>query len=429
MNSGTTITKPKSSSTRRRVVKPSFPATAEFRKDTTFVHFCATDMNLVPRKLLSSLVSIAGTQKGPRFKAPVAEILEQIGYGSRDMSNFKSALNYLMTSGIQWNLLEDGKSVVGGSTLLASWQIVDGKVLEYSFSDHLLEKVLTPEVYGVYDHETLKKFTRVGGYALYDNCKRFINVQRTPWWSIELLRRILDAQSPNYDDTRRLMDKVVRPAIEEVNSVSDIEVTMVLGERINRRITQVQFKIEPKQQQTLALSVEQDPKRLELFWILSNDFGVAEEKAAAFVQNYSEDYIRDNISVVLEKQREGSVRNVAGLLVRALEKDFRKKETPEEQLKRRMAKERDAQAERLRVAQERELEQIRIRNEKAQALIAGLSEVERANLFDGFTQAHPHLFAYSGKQRDAFVATGVLDRSPMISGEILKFAAENFGTA
>jgi len=398
-----------------------------FRQDVALIHIFAKDMNLVPRKIMCSLICQVQEQEGEghRFKISVDEILRQIGYTSRDLRYFHDALRYLMSSRIEWNIFDvKGKSLVGASTFLASYQIVDGKILEFSFSDHLLERVKNPQIFATPDMQYIRPLSRVGGIALYQTCKRYINLGETPWHSVEMWRKQLDAMSPNYDDTRRFMEKVIRPAQEEISQVTDLDVSIDV-KRENRRISLIRFLISPKAQQLLQIDATSDQVQSELFEILVNDFGISEDHARRFVVNYPEAYVRENIAVVHAAVQKGKVKNVSSFLFSALEKDYRKKETFVDRTRREEEARKAEIAVRSAAAQAVAKKEREVLENRIWAHVSECDEAMREDLFRRFVEANSIMFKFSERHRDGFVLEGKIENSPMVRAAITEFLVKD----
>jgi Arc/MetJ-type ribon-helix-helix transcriptional regulator len=357
----------------------------------------------------------------------VHEVCQDIGFTSRDLRYFHEALKYLMLSRIEWNIFNPmdprGKNRVGASTFLASYEIIDGKILEYSFSDHLLERVMRPEIFGFFDMAVIRNFTRVAGLALYDTCKLFVHQGHTPWHPVELWRRLLDATNPNYDETRRFTEKVIRPAEQEVNQVSDIEVSMEVT-REQRRIKLIRFVVTERKQMPMLMPPVENPLQKELYQVLANDFGLDGETALRFIMAHPEEYILGNIAVVHEAVNKGKVKNVSGFLVTALEKDYRKKETFADRARREMQEAEERKRRQQMETNEKTRLEAEMRAARVWNYVAGLSPREREGLFERFVSAKPFLFAYSRQHRESFIERGEIERSPMVKATLVEFVGE-----
>lgn len=71
-----------------------------------------------------------------------------------------------------------------------------------------------------------RKFTGGHALALYENCFRFVAVGSTGWLDLGLFRRLMGVEDSAYYQTfKHLNAKIIKPAVAEVNKVSDILVT------------------------------------------------------------------------------------------------------------------------------------------------------------------------------------------------------------
>ena len=90
----------------------------------------------------------------------------------------------------------------------------------------LAEKLHDPKVFALINLSIQRQFT--GGYvlALYENCFRFVKTKSTGWWEMETFRRLMGVEdSEYYQSYKHLNAKIIKPAVAEVNKVSDIVIT------------------------------------------------------------------------------------------------------------------------------------------------------------------------------------------------------------
>ncbi len=176
----------------------------------------------------------------------------------------------------------------------------------------------------------------------------------TPFIPLETFRKLMGIADGMYPEFMRLNEKVLKPAIIEVNRVSDFQVTMEC-QRQGRKVTALKFKMrrvamlpEPQsEQRTLFPDLDDMPvivkelrdaglstqDALEIwqqgFSYIDEDMRPAdhgEDVEAAFVQ-----YIREKIHLLKRRQASGKVENSTGFLLQAIRQNYTNPEFAQEQ--------------------------------------------------------------------------------------------------
>ncbi len=205
------------------------------------------ELSLLQRKLANALLYHAypDLPVKERYEIQVEHLSDLIGYGSNDWATLQEALNGLMTTTLEWGVLNGKKGRWGASTLLAGAEIING-VCHYSYSPFLREKLYSPEIYATINLDIQKKFGSKYASALYENCVRYRNVGSTGWMALEVFRQLLGCDKQSYyQDFKQLNCLVIKPAVREVNETSDIEVTPEY-KRQSRKVQSVRMKIADK---------------------------------------------------------------------------------------------------------------------------------------------------------------------------------------
>jgi len=135
--------------------------------------------------------------------------------------------------------------------LLASADIIDG-VCTYAYSPHLRVKLFNPQFYVLLDIDIVRRFHSCYALALYENCARFRRLGQTPSFPVDALRALLGASDPYYEDYRKLNERVIQPALREVNAITDLLITTQV-KRQARRVAEIRFLIEPNPQQNMQI--------------------------------------------------------------------------------------------------------------------------------------------------------------------------------
>jgi len=244
----------------RKPASTKKPRTRHVRKCVETVHITNT-ISLVQRKLLNALLLNAYYQIPdldiPIHRITVSHLVDLIGYDSHDIGRIKDLLKALTTTAIEWDILNDeGKREWGVSTLLASADIMDG-VCTYAYSPHLRMKLFNPKIFVVLDIDIVRRFHSGYSLALYENCARFRGIGMTPYFPMDVVKALLGAREPIYGEFKYLNQRVLQPALKEINSVTDLALDIEV-KREARRVTEVRFLISSNPQQSMQIEPPRD---------------------------------------------------------------------------------------------------------------------------------------------------------------------------
>ncbi len=153
------------------------------------------------------------------------------------------ACEKLAQSVLKWGPVDaDGESPVGFCTLLSQAWCRDG-VLHYSFPSRLKALLREPGGLGLMRLDLPDLFRGRHTRALYGLLSTLAEVETRGWWDLDEFRRLAgqDAGLP-FSDLRR---RVVEPALEEINALSDLN-AVVEYRRSGRRVTGIKFRVTRK---------------------------------------------------------------------------------------------------------------------------------------------------------------------------------------
>lgn len=249
-----------------------------------------------------------------------------IGYNSNDTSTLKDALRALVETTAEWDMLgDDGAQEWGVSALLASARMRGG-VCEYAYSPALAEKLHDPKIFALINLSIQREFSSGHALALYENCYRFVRTGSTGWWEIPLFRQLMGVEdSAYYGVFKHLNAKIIKPAVAEVNAVSNIQLTPELR-RQARVVTAIRFLIREKAQgpvvEHAADAETADADAAVRARLLA--LGVAERLARQWIADHGAAYVAEKLDYVAGRARRGGVRGSAvGYLSAALREDYR----------------------------------------------------------------------------------------------------------
>ena len=219
---------------------------AELKKHVGAIHVKAP-LTLLQRKL-SNVLLLNAYEELPdasvkEHEIPVRVLAEVAGYDSKDFAYLRDALRALVDCRVEWNVLgEDGEEEEWAAASLLAQAKTKGGVCRYVYAPDLREKLYRPEVYARINLAIQARFGSGYALALYENCARFRKVGTTGWIDLDTWRDLLGVGEDQYPAFKALRQKVLAPAIREVNEFSDIRVEMET-QREKRRIVALKFVV------------------------------------------------------------------------------------------------------------------------------------------------------------------------------------------
>lgn len=184
------------------------------------------------------------------YRAPMSAVIRSLGFDSNDTGLIKKHLRMMAATLVEWQSPTRGEGsswAVSGLIGHAELRKVRGHVwLEWSYSVRLRQELLQPHVFAKLSLEIIAQLRSHGAIALYEICSRYREVGQTSrqpwsWW-----RPVLSGK-PETEETRRqeyrfFKRDVLKPALAEVNAVTDLVVELVES-RSGRFISDLQFKV------------------------------------------------------------------------------------------------------------------------------------------------------------------------------------------
>ena len=196
-------------------------------------------LTLADRRLFNILLRTAfGAGLGVeyrRFEVPVADLREPHGGNDRLVRSIEALMTTVVTVGrpdgstdrvqlLGWNNLSDPKRKRGN--------------LKYSIAPELAVLLRDSTVFAKLEIEVLRAFTSKYALALYEAVARRVRLKHifTERFSLEGFRELLGVEHDKLTTFGNLNQYAIRPALIEVNALSNFNVTLV-PEKTGRRVT------------------------------------------------------------------------------------------------------------------------------------------------------------------------------------------------
>jgi len=298
----------------------------ELKKHVAVIH-SSNKLSLLQRKIANALLFNAykELQEKDEHTIHIAKLCDMIGYDSHDHKSIKIALINLISTVLEWNLVDgeklDSESIWNASSMIAGASI-KGAICTYSYSSQMKKLLYRPHVYGRLDMLVQAKFQSTYGLALYENCNRFQDIGQTPWFSIAKFRKLMGVEEGKYKIFRDFKSRVLDKAIEEVNKHSPLEVSAQLRKQ-NRQVISIQFLIKKTNLLLTAMHANSlEPSHLPD--ILKTQFNLSVKQIKNVLAEYEVPYIKEKMDLVLSSAsfKKGKVKSLARYLLSALRDDY-----------------------------------------------------------------------------------------------------------
>ena len=205
-------------------------------------------ISLLQRRAWNVLLANAYSelQTAEIHRVSVVELAAKLGYNSKDLDYLKETLEALGACQVKWNLLnKDKKEKWGFANLLASAEIENG-ICSYEFPKPLRLKLHNPRVYAKLNLRLQNQFRSRYALVLWEICFDYFDTDRdqgeTPLIPLETFRELMGIDADEYQTFKALNQFVIKPAIKEINDLTDYHVE-VEQKRLGRRIGELKFRI------------------------------------------------------------------------------------------------------------------------------------------------------------------------------------------
>ena len=198
-------------------------------------------------------------------RVSVIELARKLGFNSHNEDYLKNTLEALVDCKVEWNVLgKDKEEEWGVASLLAEVRIRDG-ICFYQFSHTLRLRLHNPRIYTKLNLRLQNRFTSRYALILWEVCFDYFDTDRdqgeTPFIPIETFKELMGIELDDYSTFKALNQRVIKPAIKEINGLTDYLVE-VEQKRMGRRVGELKFRISKIKQIPLQESLFPDIENL-----------------------------------------------------------------------------------------------------------------------------------------------------------------------
>lgn len=293
-------------------------------KNVAAIHIKAK-LSLTQRKMNNVLLYNAydSLLTADEHQIPVPLLCELAGVDNKNLANLKRALTGLTSTSISWNILGENEDdeAWGFAAFLSGGQIKNG-ICTYRYDKGLAKQLYHPDIYSRINLGVIKKIRTSHALVLYENCYRFVNQGRTGWWDLDTFRDIMGlAESGSYKQFKDLNKHVIKPAIAEVNQVSNVILEMEY-KRTGRAISGLRFLIRSNPQ--LSFERIEEEKEVDHSPLLKRFLRIHDNKTLArkMIMEYGEEQLSKNLDYVEQQMAGGKVKSGPAFLKAAVQNNY-----------------------------------------------------------------------------------------------------------
>lgn len=264
-------------------------------------------LTLLTRKLFNVLLFHAQKQglDQPIYRIALSEICSTAQFDSNDTALVKEHLRKMNGCQVEWSSTgKNGKKWDIGNLIASATISEEGgpraTIVEWSYAPNIKERVLKPDVYTRISLQFQSALRSSAALALFEICTRYATspgglTMREPWeWWRPRLTGVPDGQEETAIEYKYFKRDVLKTALAEVNSVTDLVVELI-EHKSGRKVVDLQFRVARKQQGALDL----EDKNLFDMALLARimAFGVPQMEAENLYANHEENFVRATVEL------------------------------------------------------------------------------------------------------------------------------------
>lgn len=316
--------------------KPENEKDMVLKKHVGLIH-CENKLTLIQRKICNILLFNALDQINVTdiHEISIKKLCSLVGYNSNDSKLIKESVKTLISTIMEWNLLDDKKinsadpedAITWNASALLAGASIRAGVIQYSYSPQMRSVLSSLDIYGRINLFVQAKFNSTYSLVLYENCVRYKSIFKTAWFSVDLFRSLMGVPEGKYASFKELKRNVINVAIKEINQKSDIQVEAQFR-RSSRTITAIQFLVNENENYSPSFkrivatpATENRPEvSASLAEVLVNEFMLSKKQALDVVSSYTGEYVAEKIKFVQQKKK---VAHPGAYLLSALKEDYK----------------------------------------------------------------------------------------------------------
>ncbi len=311
-------------------------------------------ISLLQRRAWNVLLANAfdDLDKTDKYKISIKELAQILNFDSKNIQYLKDILRGLVSTTVEWNILEKDHKEWGIFSLLSGAKIINGYCF-YGYDPLIREYLHNPSMYARISLSLQNKFKSKYALALFELFTDYFQVQKgygeTPWMGLKEFRELMGIKNHEYNEFKILNKRVVKEPIKEINTISDLYIDLkdgILTQKEGRKVVALKFIIHKNKENVIDLKVlekkqcsdqyclpvpEFEIDNQELLNTLTTEFRIPSTLAVQLLQKKDE----YQINQVLDKIRKqvalsDNIFSVSDLAIKAFFPNVRNKQVQEQ---------------------------------------------------------------------------------------------------
>ena len=288
----------------------------ELKKHSSLIASSNRNISVPQRKMYNAILYLTSKQlqadpSQRKFKMRFVEIAKFSGYnGTTNGKYLKNSIKELTETVVEYNILKKDVNKWGVFALISHATIEDyDEHITVEFPSIIIENIVYPNIYSLLNLSVVNSLQGKYSLPLYELLTDYKKVRKL-FVSLESLREILGVEKGLYPKISNFKIKVLEPAIEEINNVTDLEVDYDLERVDSRSFTHINFDIRDK-------NAELDPVETSAYMLLRSK-GLPDSNAKKFAKQLSKKNVLDAVESLEKAIKRGSVKNITAYLTKIL---------------------------------------------------------------------------------------------------------------
>lgn len=284
-----------------------------------------SSLGLLERKIIDACFFIARPKMHENMlhSADLDYFKWLLSFNSQNREYLKKSITKIQQTLIQINILDEtnpSKDFWHSTNFLYDVSIVNGRIY-FRIPESIRQPLMDPKSWTYLSFRIKNRFTSEYAYILYERCRASQFRGATEWWTIAEFKEAMSA-ADIYTQFQDLHKRVIKPAIEQINELSDIYIAANYQTK-GRTKTHIQFIIDENPNVT---KFEEDKEKLpmEIYDALKSEFGFSNTQIDDLAE-YPLDFLADKIEFT--RHRIKTTKTKIGrpdlYLIKALKEDLR----------------------------------------------------------------------------------------------------------
>lgn len=227
-----------------------------------------------------------------------------IGYKSTNRKHLRETLMNMMNLKVEWDILNQDGSARWAACVLMPYVEFDEHKVRYSYVSNLKSMLMNPEIYQRLDLRIQSSLRLDASVALYDWVNRFrtnpsktTNLMTWEQWRWVIYGQI-DSESSSLNEYKVFKRDKLNPAIAEINSTTDLQITLEEDKDGGRKVKYLKFIVLEKE----IFNAEKKSDQTQEDWNKKlGDMNLTERERKKIIQTYSTDIIKAHYEYTMNR--------------------------------------------------------------------------------------------------------------------------------